>query len=119
MSHKYKITYKIDHHPEGLTKEAARELAESTGIGACDNIILISLMGTPGKKETLSTIIVSRTGEDDGELTDEQMFVVWSVWTAALADSKTLSSGKRELCSAVIATVRAALGITPKGDNYD
>ncbi len=110
MSHKYHITYSIDHHPEGLTKDEVVKKADGGDLGACDSIILISMMGTPNKKEGLSTIIVSRT-KDDGELTPDQMFTVWSVWTAALAEDKNLSPGRRALCQGVVETIRAALGI--------
>ena len=111
MSHKYYITYLIERHPSGLSQEEVMGLTKDKDIGACDNIILISLMGTPGKNEGLSTIITSMTGEDDGELTDDQMFIVWAVWTAALAKSKTLSLSKRDLCKAVHYTIRSALGV--------
>lgn len=105
---RYNITYKIDHHPDGLTREQVTEMED---VGACDNIILISLMGTPNKNEGLSTIIVSRT-HDDGELTPDQMFTVWAVWSAILAEDKNLGPGRRALCQQVVSTIRAALGIT-------
>lgn len=112
MSHKYNITYKVNHHPDGLTKEQLNEMGDDE-LGACDNIILISLMGTPGKKENLSTMFVSRTSDDD-ELDANQMFTIWSVWTAALAGDETLSPGRRAMCQSVLDAIRQAMGITPK-----
>jgi len=113
--HKYKITYKIDHHPEGLSRE---QLAEMEDVGACDNIILILVMGTPGNNEALSTVIVSRTGDGDAELTPNQMFTLWSVWTSGLANEEELSPGKRSICTASAARICSKAAIW-RGEGRD
>jgi len=104
------ITYRIDRHPEGITKDEVLEMRKKEDVGACDNIVIASIIGTPGTNEELSAVFAS-VAKDGGKLTDDQMWTIWAVWAACLAKSETLDSGKRDLCQIVVNAIRVALNI--------
>ncbi len=102
---KYHITYHLEHHPDGLE----RCDIDPNKVGACDNIVMLSIMGTPGEAETLSVAAVSLAGKTGERMTRRQEWVAWTVWTASLANAKDLSEVPRALCRHVADILREAL----------
>lgn len=101
VEHKYRVTYDVTPHPEGLTKD---EL--TPGRGACDGLVLASILGHPGGPGDLSVAFVSLDGFTGLELTPEQQFLIWAMWAHALAEK--LSGSQRDLCQLVHDTIKTA-----------
>lgn len=101
---KYKVTYSIESHANGVTKEEISKM--SSHHGGCDAVVIISIMGTPGNGEPYSTLVISQRGTD-GEITDEELFKVWTRLTDRLGRSETLAEGKRSFCKAVMDEIRS------------
>lgn len=101
---KYNITYDVKYHPEGVEAEDLM----AADLGGCDNLIVHSIIGTPGADEQLSVLTVSMSN-NDGELTPEQQFTVWVLWAEALRARLPADSGRGLLCANVVNTVRSAV----------
>ncbi len=114
--HKYRITYLVEHHVDGLTADEVEAKYGESAVGACDNFMAFSVMGTPGGEGALSVLPVSQRGVDGEELSGQQQWMLWLMWATQLDKSSTLSKNKRELCAAVVETVRGAMGIVKHGD---
>ncbi len=103
---KYYQTYRIDHHPEGLTRE---EVAERGDVGATHDVLLFSMMHQPDGG--LSTLVVTRRHGGD-PLTPEEEFKAWTLLAHRLTQILP-KGGRRDLCVATFEAVRAAvLGAT-------
>ena len=98
--HKYPVTYKIEHHKEGLTKKEI----EDAGLGGCDSVVLVSIM----KDKGVSYMTLSMDGQTGENLTPEDIFRVWAVWAHVLSEHLP-DGGRKELCYAVHEAVKAAL----------
>lgn len=109
---KYYITYRVEHHPEGVTKKEVEAKADGY-LGACHNIVGFSIIGTPGDAEPLSVLPFSKRGEDGEELSGEQQWILWLMWASSLAKDEDLPEFKREACAAILDATRRAMGITP------
>jgi hypothetical protein len=99
--HRYRITYKFQHHPDGVTEEAIAE-----GWGGTDSLFAVSIMGRPGKPEPLSLAFLSRDGFTGQPLTPSDVFQIWAMLASVLAESPELPPGKRTMCSYVDAAIR-------------
>lgn len=104
--HLYRILYRLDPKPEGLTKEQAKAAAEE-GFGACDKAILFSIIEP--EDGSLSTLILSRDGKTGEELDDFDLFKHWTLFAHRLAQSQTLDEGRRGLATQVFKIVSEAL----------
>lgn len=99
----FHVTYEVHTHPDGITPERAEHK------GACDSIMIFSIAHTDGQTNLLgggtSTMVLSRNGYTEEELTPEEQFTCFCMLASHL--SKTLSDTAGKLiCEAVINTVR-------------
>lgn len=105
MSRKYKLKYLLDMKAGEFTKD---ELKPDEG--ATDALLIASILYP--EDGSLSVHFVSRDGRagntDLCELADIEWFMVWSMLTARLARSETLSPQKKELCNEVFDVIRSA-----------
>jgi hypothetical protein len=106
MPHKYKLLYKIEKPEGGIEKKDVPE-----GYGATDAMLLVSILYP--EDGSLSTAFVPVDGRQAGALEDEssilsdtELFKTWSMLTKRLADSSTLTEGKRLFCEQVFETFR-------------
>ena len=113
--HRYQLSYDMQAHPGGLTKEEAeRDLPER---GLTDAMVVFSLIYPPdGSLSMASFTLDGRTGE---ALEVTEIWKVWSALAAMLAESRTLPNGHRELAGLVIEVVRAAVQGRPMPDPDD
>lgn len=103
MKHKYKLLYKLEKRPKGVTKAEVPE-----GFGACDAALFCSIIyPTDGG---LSIYFMGVDGRHKGEgmetLEDIEWFKVWSLLAKRLADSKTLPPEKKDVCLSAFESVR-------------
>lgn len=103
MDGKYHITYVIEPHPEGLTRE---QIPADGSVGACDCIVLYSVIGVPGGPGGLSTMVTSLNGQTGKGLTPEQEFQLWALWAHDLMQ-KLPHGGRRDLTSLVHSQLRS------------
>lgn len=92
---KYKITYTAECHPEGIPKSDVIE----QGVGACDCLLIASILGQPGGPGGLSVVFASLNGfKGSGVSLDPmQEFNIFSMFAHYLAEE--LPPGKpREIC---------------------
>jgi hypothetical protein len=104
MDGKYHVTYKIEPHPEGLTRE---QIPADGSVGACDCIVLYSVIGVPGDGKGLSAVIATLNGTNGEPLTPEQQFQLWTLWAHELMQ-KLPPGGRRDLASVVHNAIRHA-----------
>jgi hypothetical protein len=109
--HLYRLKYRLDHHPEGFTKEEAQEAGEE-GFGSCDKAVLISIIEP--EDGSLSTLFLSKDGNTGEELTEREMFKIWTLYAHRLSQSEELGEGERQLCYEVFEIIRAAI-LGPRG----
>lgn len=103
MNGKYHVLYRMEAKPLGITKD------EISGVdGASDCLVVHSVMGVPGSPGGLSVATLSLNGTTGEELTPDQLFVVWSLFTNMLA-GKLEPGWKRDLTSSAFETVRYVL----------
>lgn len=96
---KYAIEYDIKFHKDGVTVD---ELGK--GNGACDNIVIHSIIGTPGGPGPLSVMTISRAGATGEELTPKQLFIIWTLMTKTLVD-KLDDGWRKDLCVGIWETI--------------
>lgn len=110
MAHKYKLIYTTEPVPDGITKAQLDARPDHAKLGACDAILLCSLLYP--EDGTFSVYFVGADGRKTdgiGELDDDEWFKVWTMLAHRLAASKTLPQGKREFAADVFETYRKAL----------
>lgn len=105
--HKYKLQYKVFPKPEGISNEKAAEDANKDGTGACDAMLLASIIYP--EDGSLSIFFMGIDGRSGKELADNEWFKVWAMLTSRLARSHTLAPGKRDFCATVFETYRELL----------
>jgi hypothetical protein len=106
--HKYRLTYRLTHHPEGLTKEEVLTMrAADEDMGACDACILISIIY--GEDGSSSTAIVDGDGRTDGPLSDTEVFRAWGMLANRLSESTTLAPMARKLAEETWLTMKRAV----------
>jgi hypothetical protein len=104
----YPITYTLEHHNPPL------EELPGANYGACDNLLLISIMGRPGGPGGLSVAALSMNGETGEELTAQQVWQVWSILGIGLIDDLGPNDPRRIICQHVLELTRKMLGIGEK-----
>ncbi len=92
MSHKYRLLYRFDPKPEGVTRE---EVAAAGAGGACDAALVASIIYP--EDGSLSVLFTGTDGRTGDMISDVEMFKVWTLLANRLAASKTLGEGKRQL----------------------
>lgn len=100
---KYHVTYEVEPHTEGLTREEAL----ATEKGAATAVIIASLLYP--EDGSYSAEFVTLDGRTAKALGDDEVFKAWTMLTAYLAESEELSPGKREFCTSVFEAVRRAM----------
>jgi hypothetical protein len=122
---RYPVTFTVEHHAPPLTKEQieAGYNVETDKFGAADAVAILSMLyPEDGSFGLLITSFDGRTGE---EITDSELWKVWTMMADRLSKSKTLSEPKRELAevlfgcvaTALRATTTATLAAVPEGDD--
>jgi hypothetical protein len=104
--HKYKLVWKLDRRPGGVKKEDVPE-----GFGACDAVLFCSIIYPADGG--LSIYFIGVDGRKDGEiqenLEDREWFKVWTLLSSRLAESKTLSPDRKNICREAFETMRVKL----------
>jgi len=115
----YHLLYAVEAVPEGISEEEAREQAEQEqakkGKGACTAIILAPILYP--EDGSYSVLFLSKDGRTDEELDDSELFKAWSMLAHRLAQSETLSHGKKDLCGQVFDIVCGALRTAAEHEN--
>ena len=98
----YYQTYTLDQHPEGLTREQVMMLDDGGQVGACHDLLFVSIMHQ--EDGGISYVVVGRAADNEA-LTPIDEFKVWAMMASRLAN--TLPEGfSRELCKATFAAIR-------------
>lgn len=95
--HKYKLVYKTERHPEGLTKEQLQARPDGKEISACDASLIASIIYP--EDGSLSILFIGEDGRTNTELADHEWFKVWILLAKRLGDSQTLDPGKKEIAA--------------------
>lgn len=106
MSYKYRLTYKLKAHPKGIAKEKIPD-----GFGGCDAVLFCSMLYPPDG--SFSVYFIGVDGRKEGKvqenLEDIEWFKVWTLLSARLANSKTLSSDKKNFCRETFEAMRVKI----------
>ncbi len=107
----YPITYRIDRHDPPMPKEEVK----AQGLVGCDNLVLVSIIGTPGDNHPLSTATVTAAGtgplQPDGSWPELEPVQRWQVWVM-MADGLAEQLGddpRATICRFVIETTRSVV----------
>lgn len=87
---RYPLTYELRGEDPPLTRAEIEP-----GRGACDAVILLSLLYP--EDGSFSLLIASKDGRTGDEVSDAEIFKCWGMLAERLAESRTLSPNKREL----------------------
>jgi hypothetical protein len=105
-NHPYKLIYQLLKKPEGVTKEKVPD-----GFGACDAVLFCSMIYP--KDGSFSVYFIGVDGRKEGEiqenLEDIEWFKVWTLLSSRLADSKTLSPDRKNICREAFESMRVKL----------
>ena len=109
---KYRVTYSIISHKDGVTRENffpahMEKLKGPEDVGATDAVLVISMLYPPDG--SFSMLLSTLDGRTDGEVDDNELFKVWTMLAKSLAESKTLGPGKRAFASQVFEEVRSVM----------
>jgi hypothetical protein len=91
-NHIYAIRYDIEIEAGGFTKD------EHNGKGLCDALLLVSIIKP--EDGSYSQMLLSRDGKEMRELTQEELFKVWSLLGVSLYDNGELKGWTHELVEA-------------------
>jgi hypothetical protein len=100
---RYYITYRIEHHPEGLTREQVMELSKDGELGATHDLAFFSMMHT--EDGGLSVLEVGRS-HDGTELQPLEIFKALVVFMPGLAEQLPKDSWQRGLAETFVDAVR-------------
>jgi len=107
---KYKIEYNLVHHPEGVDGEVIKK----KGAGACDSIVILSILNLHGGDCSIATISMNgETGKGDAGET----FKAWAILANVLMDEKQLPDWQREICGEAHRDVRDQLFLHRRAEN--
>jgi hypothetical protein len=117
--HRYPLSYTLKREDPPLTKDQI----DTNEIGASDAVVILSMIYP--EDGSFSLAIDSLDGRTGDEVTDNELWKVWTMMASRLAESKTLSESKRslaqELFACVATAIRAAtaeaLAVVPEGDD--
>lgn len=121
---RYPLTFAIDRHVPPITeKQIPGRVLESDIFAAADAIVILSMLyPEDGSFALLVDSLDGRTGE---EITDNELWKVWTMLANRLMRSKTLAEPKRELAevlhgcvaTALRASTAEILAAVPEGDD--
>jgi hypothetical protein len=101
--HKYKLKYKLEHECGNFEKESIKE-----GEGATDALLIFSLLYP--EDGSYSQYHYSIDGRNNGqEISDNDLFKIWTMLTKRLSDSKTLANNKKAFAGDVFKVIREAV----------
>ena len=102
----YAITYVADSHDPPVL------MPDGSGRGACDSIIIASIIHSDGQTEMLdgstSTALISVNGRTRKELTPTEIFQVWATMANHLV-GRLPRGGSQAMCKTVVDIVREAV----------
>lgn len=98
----YRLRYRVDFEPGQFEKSDA-----TPDQGLTDALLLASIIYPPDG--SLSVMFLSKDGRTGEELADIELFKVWSMLSARLAESTTLPEGMRRFAQRNLEAVRDAL----------
>jgi hypothetical protein len=100
---RYHVTYAPPvMHEGGVEREEIED-----GHGACTALVLGSILHLEDGSYSVATS--GRDGRTGLDLTDTELWKYWMMLTTQLAESETLSPNKKELCVAIMESIRGAL----------
>lgn len=101
---KYRITYTVIPHPEGISKSEVRE----QGLGGCDCLLIASILGQPGGPGGLDVQFASLNGfRGHGVSLDPmQEFNIFSMFAHYLAEELPSGSRPQEICKEAFEQVK-------------
>lgn len=122
---RYPVTFTVALHNPPLTQEQfeAGYLAHGNAFGGADALVVLSMhYPADGSFGVVINSLDGRTGE---EITDSELWKVWTMIAFRLRQSKTLSEPKRELAqvlhecvaTALRASTAETLAAVPEGDD--
>lgn len=111
----YRVVYHVDPQPEGITKERLLEEYGEDSIGACDGVIIHSILGTPGGPGSLSHALISYDGIKKAPMTPEQEFQIWALWAHRLVDTMPKDDNRRRIAEGVHNIILSALKVKRDG----
>ena len=79
---RYRITYRIDRHPEGVPKSEV----DPKERGGTDCLVLLSILGRPGGPGPANYAQISMDGFTGDDLTPPQMYQAWAMWAHMLME---------------------------------
>lgn len=106
--HRYRLIFNMKPVPDGVTTEELEEinkqLPEENQLSACDAAIFLPLIYQKDDSMTMMVLPVDGRGTEETEfrLYDDRVFECWVGLAEHLAQSMTLSEGKRTLCNKVV-----------------
>lgn len=98
MSHRYKLRYRMERKPEGISKEEATAAAKD-GWGACDAALICSIIFP--EDGSYSLYFIGEDGRTDTVLDDHEWFKVWTLLAKRLGESKTLPADRARFAADV------------------
>lgn len=104
--HKYKLIYRLVPHPEGVTSKQIKEMDDQEHLGACDRIIVHSIIDT--RDGGLSSMIMAINGHTGEPMPAEEEWKHWTLWAHDLM-KKLPPGGRRDLVELVHETVKEAV----------
>jgi hypothetical protein len=106
MSQEDERTYPVGYRVELLEPPATATEVRDMDLGACDALVVNSLLYLP---EGVSQKIITLDGRTEKELSAADKWIVWSAWAYVLSQDETLSHGKRDLARMVHEMIKAAV----------
>jgi hypothetical protein len=100
--HKYRLTYDVEAHPEGLSPDELEE-----GEGACDAAVILSMLYPEDGSYTWN--ITSVDGRTEKELDGDELWKAWLMLTKHLSIRDDMRPGKKETCHNVFVQVSSML----------
>jgi len=109
MSHKYKMKYSLKTERGEFDVEDVK----ASDMGGCDSILMISVIYPDNG--SLSVQMYGEDGRTGEMMNDHEMFKVFSMMAARLAQSPELDEGRKFIVESTMDLTRKMMGITKKG----
>ncbi len=100
---KFLLRYDVEAHPNGVAKSEVLK----RGGGWTDAILIASVVYPPDG--SLSIAFLTKDGRTDKNMEPLEMFKVWALLAASLAEMEGLGQAKRSLCLSVHEAVKSAV----------
>lgn len=101
--HLYRLSYALRVNDPPLTAEQAR--AQVAEFGACDAVILMSILFPADGSYSLAVLSKDGRSKDGAPLSGNELFMAWMLWAHNLKDDPDLSPGRRQLVGMIWETL--------------